>query len=90
MLASACANPEDPERSKPDGGPPPTEDAGPNPHDGGLAGPTHVLQSTNLAPATEAAEAGAYRLRGRLRTSDVREGTNGDKTIRGGFVPLGR
>ena len=53
-------------------------------------GPTHVLETSNLAPATEAASAGDYRIRGHLRSSDVREAGNATRRIRGGFVPLGR
>lgn len=59
--------------------------------DGGSAPPnTHVLETSNLAPATETAESGDYRIRGHLRSSEVRESSNGTKQIRGGFVPLSR
>ncbi|MEQ8278003.1 MAG: hypothetical protein RKU31_30265 [Deltaproteobacteria bacterium] len=92
VLATACADPVDPPREKPDAGPT-VRDAGTDetPRDGGPnGGPTHVLETSNLAPAAESASAGDYRIRGHLRSSEVRQADNGNQQIRGGFVPLSR
>jgi hypothetical protein len=83
-VSAACANPVET--------PPMARDAGPAPaKDGGVVAPaTVVIERSNLAPAAQAGEAGAYRIRGHLRSTDVRTATTTSHRIRGGVVPLGR
>lgn len=86
----ACANPVDPPQERRDGGTSSAQDGGVAVPDDAGTPATLVLESANLAPATNLAENAGYRLRGHLQSSEVRTATNTEFKIRGGFVPLTR
>lgn len=92
VLATACANPEEPPRDPRDGGV--VEDAG-RPRDGGVVdagtrdgGPLgRVLRSVNLAPMSGRASSPTREMNGRLRVNSAGEATSDQHVLRGGIVP---
>ncbi len=94
VLATACANPEEPPRDPRDAGQVEDDagtprDGGPvdagTPRDGGPLG--RVLRSVNLAPATGRASSPAHDMNGRLRVDGTGDASSGQHRLRGGVVP---
>jgi hypothetical protein len=92
VLATACANPEEPPRDPRDAG---FVDAGRD-RDGGVpdagmdrdGGPLgRVLRSVNLAPATGRASSPSHNINGRLRVDGTGRATSDQHELRGGIVP---